>query len=275
MDASEQIQRMGEFLDKKKAEIAELIRKKELHLNISFSEISRFDPELAEELLDNPEDILQAGNLAIKNINSAIKNFYLRFKDLPKSAQVKVREIRSSHIGKFVSIDGVVRQKSDVRPQVTIAKFECPACGNVISVPQLDTKFHEPTRCGCGRKGKFKILEKELVDAQGIVLEENPEKLEGGEQPKRINLFLKADLVSPLSEKRTNPGMNILVTGQIKEVPIISRTGAPSTRFDLMVDINHVEPKEESFHELSISKKQEDAILELSKDPHLLKKMIA
>ena len=34
MDASEQIQRMGEFLDKKKAEIAELIRKKELHLNI-------------------------------------------------------------------------------------------------------------------------------------------------------------------------------------------------------------------------------------------------
>ena len=113
-----------------------------------------------------------------------------------------IRNIRSKHINKFVHVEGIVRQKSDVRPQVTAAKFECPVCGNVINVLQLNGSFKEPSKCGCGRKGKFTLLSKELVDAQGIVLEEVPENLEGGEQPKRMSIFLKYDLVSPMSEKK-------------------------------------------------------------------------
>jgi replicative DNA helicase Mcm len=274
MDASEQIQKIGEFIENKRAEIAEKIRKSEFFIEIEFNELSKHDPELAEELLENPEDILQAGEIAIKQMDFEVKKFWLRFKNLPESSKLKIRDIRSAHINKFFSVDGIVRQKSDVRPQVTIAKFECPSCGNVLTVPQLENKFNEPANCACGRKGKFKQLSKELVDAQGLVLEENPEKLEGGEQPKRMNVFLKEDLVSPLSEKKTNPGMAITVTGQLKEIPIISKTGAPTTRFDLMIDANHVEPKEESFFELKITKKEEKEILELSEDPHLLKKMV-
>ena len=130
----------------------------------------------------------------------------MRVKNLPEPARVLIRNVRSKHLGKFLITEGIVRQKSDVRPQVTTAKFECPSCGNTISVIQLDNKFQEPSRCSCGRKGRFKLLDKALIDAQAIVLEEVPEQLEGGAQPKRINVFLQNDLVSPLSEKRTNPG---------------------------------------------------------------------
>jgi replicative DNA helicase Mcm len=164
-------------------------------------------------------------------------------------------------------IEGVVRQKSDVRPQVTSSKFECPSCGNIISVLQLDSKFKEPTRCGCGRKGKFRLLSKEMVDAQGLVLEEAPEDLEGGEQPKRMNVFLKEDLVSPLTEKKTNPGSKIRIMGQVKEVPIILRTGGQSTRFDLIIEANNVEGIEEDFSELEITKEEEEKINEIAKDP--------
>jgi len=66
---------------------------------------------------------------------------------------------------------------------------------------------------------------------QGIVLEEVPETLEGGDQPKRMNIFLKDDLVSPLTEKKTNPGSKINMVGIIKEVPIILRTGSSSSGF--------------------------------------------
>jgi len=110
---------------------------------------------------------------------------------------------------------------------------------------QLDRSFKEPARCGCGRKGKFRLVSKELVDAQGIVLEESSESIEGGEQPKRINIFLKDDLVSPISEKRASPGSKIMIVGQIKEVPIILRTGSKSTRFDLIIEANYVEGIEE------------------------------
>ena len=37
----------------------------------------------------------------------------------------------------------------------------------------------------------IQLICKEMVDAQRLVLEESPEGLEGGEQPRRLNVFLK------------------------------------------------------------------------------------
>src|SRR3989338_5314227 len=86
-----------------------------------------------------------------------------------------------------------------------------------MTILQLDTKFKEPSRCSCGRKGHFRLLSKDLVDAQRLLIEEAPENLEGGEQPKRLNVFLKEDLVEPKMEKKTTPGSMVKVYGIIKE----------------------------------------------------------
>ena len=273
MEAAEQLLKVGELLEEKRAELAEQLRHKHNYLFVTFQDLLHFDPGLAEELLENPDDVLKAAEVAVKHIDQEVKRFHLRISDLPESAQIKIKDIRSEHLGKLIQIDGIVRQKSDVRPQMVVARFECPACNTTHEIPQLDNKFHEPSRCGCGYKGKFKELSKDLVDAQRIVLEENPEKLEGGEQPKRINLFLKEDLVSPLGERKTNPGANILVTGILKEVPITARTGAQTTRFDLVVEANSTLTKEISFLDLTITKQEEEEIIALSKDPLLLEKM--
>ena len=275
MEATEQIKKFQEFFDLNyKAELLEKISKGEKFIIVNFLELSKFDPELADLLLDQPEEVIKAAELAIETeYLENEKNFKVRFYNLPASQKILVRNIRSSHIGKFLRIDGIVRQKSDVRPQVVSAKFECPSCGNVISILQVDTTFKEPSRCGCGRKGKFRLIDKELVDAQRIILEETPEDLEGGEQPKRMSIFLKYDLVSPMSEKRTNPGVKISITGYVKEVPLISRTGGQSTRFDLMVEGNCVESVEEEYLDIVINKKEEEKIKKLSIDPNLYKKM--
>jgi replicative DNA helicase Mcm len=277
MEAAEQIKKFGEFLENHYVnDIRKKIRKGEKFLVVDYSELLKFDPELGEELLENPEELIKAGELALHEFDlpENMQNFKIRFSNLPEGQKILIRNIRSSHIGKLLVMEGVVRQKSDVRPQVTTAKFECPSCGNIINVLQLDSSFKEPTRCGCGRKGKFHLLSKELVDAQGIVLEEAPENLEGGEQPKRMNVFLKDDLVSPLSERKTNPGSHIIVVGQIKEVPIILRTGAKSTRFDLLIEANHIETSDKNFYDVEITDEEEKEITELSKDKNILKKLI-
>ncbi|MBW2977566.1 minichromosome maintenance protein MCM, partial [Candidatus Woesearchaeota archaeon] len=278
MEATEQIKILGEFFENNYInQIRQKIRKGEKFLVVDYSELLKFNHELAEELLDHPEEVIKAGEVALQEFElpEHMKNFRLRFSNLPESQKIMIRNIRSKHIEKLLLIEGVVRQKSDVRPQVTAAKFECPSCGNVISVLQLDSSFKEPNRCGCGRKGKFHLLSKELVDAQGLVLEEAPENLEGGEQPKRMNVFLKDDLVSPLSERKTNPGSNIQIMGQVKEVPIVLRTGAKSTRFDLLIEANFVGATEENFYDVEISEEEEKQILELSKDKKIYKKLIS
>lgn len=277
MDAATQIKIFQDFFEATyKADILEAIRKGDAFLVVDFAELSKYNPELADEILDNPEEVIKAAELAVEHFElpDAIKNFKVRFRNLPSQQKIMLGNIRSSHIDKFFFFDGIVRQKSDVRPQVTSARFECPSCGNVISVLQVDSKFKEPSRCSCGRKGKFRLLSKELVDAQALVLEEAPEDLEGGEQPKRISILLKNDLVSPLSDKKTNPGTKIQLTGVIKEVPIVLREGGQSTRFDLIIYANHVDAVVEDFSDITIDDEEVKEIMELSKDPKLYAKLI-
>ena len=276
MEAQKQIEKFKDFVEKNYLnELTTNLRKDKKFLVVDFNGLSKFDPELADGLLEQPEDSIKAAELAIEQLDlENSEDTKVRFKNLPESQQMEIKNIRSKHLEKLFQIEGIVRQKSDVRPQVTAAKFECPSCGNVINVLQLDAAFKEPSRCGCGRKGKFRLISKELVDAQGIVLEEDPGNLEGGSQPKRMNVFLKDDLVSPFSERKTSPGSKIRVVGIIKEVPIILRTGGKSTRFDLLIEANNVEALEESFGELIISEEEERQIKEIAEDPESHKKLI-
>ncbi len=277
MDASERIKRFEEFFNQPyKQNVLQSAGKGNKFVIVDFRDLLAFDPKIAEELLESPEEVIKASETAVEAIElpSDIKNFRVRFKNLPETQRVMINEIRSSHIGKLLTISGIVRQKTDVRPQVTTSKFECPNCGNVISVLQIESSFREPDKCGCGRKGKFRLISKELVDAQGMVLEESPDELEGGDQPKRLHIFLKEDLVSPISEKRTNPGSRIVVVGVLKETPIFVK-GTRSTKFELLLEANYSEAVAEDFYQIEISKDEEKTILELSQDPKTYDRLVA
>lgn len=279
MDVTEQIRLWQEFIDiYYKAQLLENTYLGKNVLIVSFMELAKFNPELTELLLEEPEQILKAGEVALTQfdvLGQKTKNIILRIKDLPQSHKVMVRNLRAQHLNKLVYVEGLIRQKSDVRPQVTSVKFECPSCGNVMTLLQLENKFREPSRCGCGRKGKFRVLAKELVDAQGLVLEELSQDLEGGEQPKRINVLLQKDLVSPMSERKTNPGTGVRVVGVLKEVPIILRTGMQSTKFDIIVEVNYIESVDVDYSTIEISDEVEKKIFELSQDPKLHEKVIS
>lgn len=276
MEVSKQIEIFYDFLEAEyHAELLDIVRRGEKFLIIDFIKLSRHSPELADILLDDPENIVKAAEKSLEKFDfKDIKDFRIRFINLPSTQHITIRSIRNVHTGKLIYIEGLIRQKSDVRPQVTLAKFECPSCGNIISVYQVDMSFKEPAKCGCGRKGKFRLISKDMVDTQRIVLEEAPDQLEGGEQAKRIDVFLRADLVSPMSEKRTNPGSKIGVVGVVNEVPIILKTGIKSVRFDLIVEANSVSSKEESYMDVKIDSATEAEIKKLSEDPEIYAKMI-
>jgi replicative DNA helicase Mcm len=272
MDAAEQIDLLYEYIDASlKAELLSAARKEE-SLKIDFNSLSKFNIALADELLESPEDVIKAAELAIKKFDIE-KQINVRFNNLPQSAQILIRNIRSKHIDKLLNIVGVVRQKSDVRPQVTEASFECPGCGNIIKILQLESKFKTPNKCSCGRKGKFLLKSKELIDAQKIVLEEAAEDLEGGEQPKRMSVILKKDLVSPFNEKKTNPGTKVTVVGILKEIPITMKGGEQSTRFELMVESNFIDRVQEDFGDITVNAKEIAELHELAKDTKIYDKL--
>jgi len=276
LDVQQQINLLQEFLDSNyKQDLYENIRTGHQSLKVDFAKLAQFNLPLAELLLEQPDETLKACEIAVEqfDIPNKPKNFALRFINLPTSSKVFLRNIRSEHLNQLLWFEGTVRQKSDVRPQVTSARFECPSCGAIHPVLQLDTQFKGPSKCGCGYKGKFTLLSKELIDAQHLKLEELPDDLDGGAQPKRVNVFLKNDLVSPLNEKITSPGSSIKLTGVIKEVPIITRSGNKSTTFDLLIDGNALEAIQEDYTDLKITKEDIAKIKELSRDPEVFHKL--
>lgn len=260
------------FFNAYKKEISSSVRSGERVVNILFSSLSEHSPSLSESILETPQQTLAILENALDD-SGLIKNPRVRLTELPKSSHVKIREIRAKDLDKMLWIEGLVRQASDVRPQVVNAKFECPNCGALLSVLQIDNKFREPSRCTCGWKSSFRLLSKEMVDTQRLVIEESPDSLEGGEQPRRISVFLQEDLVDPKMEERTTPGSKVRIFGILKEVPIPLKTGSISTRYDIAVEANNIVPLEESFEDLQISEEEEEEILELAANPNLFRRL--
>jgi len=267
----ELVQEARRFFDTYKKEIGQNVKDGNI-VFLSFSDLASDSPQLSELLAINPEETLSVLEVALHEFG-LVNNPRIRLKEIPDSFTEKIRNLRAKHLAKLVQVDGIVRQASEVRPQVINAKFECPSCGSSISVLQVGTKFREPSRCSCGRRRDFKLLGKDMVDVQRLVVEESPEALIGGEQPRRISVFLKEDLVEPKLEEKSTPGSKIRIIGILKEVPKTSETGGILTRYDIAIEANNVIALEETFEELNISDEDERQIRELAADPNVLEKL--
>lgn len=279
MDTNQQIATFREIIEHHYlAKLLQQISNGQYFIEIDFAVISQHDPLLADVLLEQPDDTLKAAELAIRqfDIDEEIAQlFKIRILNLPEKEKILLRDLRSSHLNKLIMIEGVVRQKSDVRPKVVSSTFECPACGANLLITQNDTKFKEPGKCNsCGFKGKFRLLKKDLVDSQGIVLEESSSDLEGGEQPKRLNIYLEKDLVSPITEKKTNPGSSIRVVGILTEVQKATPQGTMTTKFDLMFIGNSVMPLQEDYTTIKITPEEEEQLVKISQDPIVKQKLV-
>ena len=99
MEALEQIGKFHEFVEGNYySNILESMRKDKKFLVIDFVKLSEFDAELAESILDNPEDTIRAFELAVEDMDiEEIKGFKVRFKNMPETAKIAIRDQRAGH----------------------------------------------------------------------------------------------------------------------------------------------------------------------------------
>jgi len=199
-------------------------------LIFDFEKLSEISPIFTEALMSKPEEVLEI-------LESVFEIKYtIRIKNLPKSSNINIENLRSENLNKLISIEARVVSISPVRSQVVNAKFECPSCGTVISVLQVDKKFREPSRCSCGRKGNFKLLKKTLIDVSRIILEDLQERTDNP-HTQRINSMIKGFLTSPEKIKIFTPGNEIKCSGVLKEVIQITKGGSRSIISDYVFEI--------------------------------------
>jgi replicative DNA helicase Mcm len=241
-------------------------------LSLDYREIERFGKvgiALADELLENPGKVIEDVLDTIKNAQlirtkdgKEPKGINIRFTNLPK--KTLIRNIRSDDINTFVSVEGILRKTTEVRPRIVEAVFRCPA-GHFTHKLQKYGKFIDPD--GCATDGcTFKKLDliparSRFIDSQKMRVQESPEGLRGGEQPQTMDVDVTDDLSGKVS-----PGDRVIINGILRSMQRVIK-GEKSTVFDIFIECNSIEVAEKEFEEVEIDEKDEDEILRLSKDP--------
>jgi len=247
---------------------------------VDYTVLDKFDTELSDSLLKDPEETLRAASDAISELDLGVAGEYnikVRVENIPASHNISIRNLRSENIEKFIAIDGVVKSATDVRPEAIRAVFECPECKKEIIVSQFGKTMQLPYACDnptCGRRGKFKTLRVDLVNAQRVGVQEPPENIVGGEQPAQLYTHLTEDLVSPLERKKTTPGNRVKIYGILRKSPIITRTGTQTNRYDLYLDANYVIATVKEFEEIELSDKDVKEIKKMAKDKNIYKRLV-
>lgn len=254
--------------DKYKDKVFEALEKypDERSIVVNYIDLEMFYADLADLLLEKPEEVIKAAQKAIRNIDPLRKNadLNIRFENIRNN--IPLRYLRSKYIGKFVAVDGIVRKTDEIRPRIMNATFECRSCMRLHEIPQRTSLISEPAICQeCGGRS-FRLLqeESEFMDTQTTKLQEPLENLSGGEQPRQILIILEDDMVDELT-----PGDIVRITGQLKTV-----RDEKTKRFNNFIYGNYIEPLEQEFEELKIDPEDEKEIKRLASDPNVYNKII-
>ncbi len=237
---------------------------------IDYFDLDKFNPDLAEKLLETPEEIFNLFSESVKEFDLEVP---VQFRNLPQKQSIKIRDLRIKHLNSFVNVEGMVKVASEVKLRIYETVYECQECGDTFTQEQRGSTLVKPFFCpSCGKRSGFKMTEKKMFDSRWLTIQE-PFESTSGEKPGEIRVFLKKELTVPEMQRKTDPGSRIFINGVMKELPRQIR-GKEATQSDTYIEANNVELAEKDVEEMEISKEDKEKIEELSKDHYLYDRLI-
>lgn len=225
-------------------------------LYVEYRHIRSFDNDVAEHLLDYPEEWLDAATEAISETVVQFKELpdvRVRVIGLPQTSEVGISKLRDVHLGKFLSLRCVISKASEVRPAYEIAPFLCLRCGHITKVDQpkdndyLQEPFAGCENSTCGKKGPFKLADDGAVmyNHQYLKVQEPIENLRG-KQPEFLNVSC-ADEIAGI----TNAGDKIIITGVLKGRPKTGKDGK-TKHLEFIFVANAIEKSDTDYENIEI-----------------------
>ncbi|HIH10152.1 MAG TPA: helix-turn-helix domain-containing protein [Candidatus Diapherotrites archaeon] len=261
------VEKFREFLEERyKKEIERLSNEypAKRSIFVDFRELEHYDTELADELLANSDTCIDAAHQAIKEIEIPLLDIgqegfapHIRIFNLPIDRQPKLKDISASHIGKIISVEGVVRQVTDVLPKLKFASWKCTRCEANYKVPQTKSIPKMPTFCSECKNRVFVLEEEssEFEDYQKIQVQEPLELLKGSEQATNLDIYVSDDLVN-----RISPGDRTRITGIVRLMPPKEK----KVVYGRYLEALHLEETAREFEEVEINPDEEEEIKKLA-----------
>ncbi|GMI14436.1 hypothetical protein TrLO_g2438 [Triparma laevis f. longispina] len=174
---------------------------------------------------ENGEEGIQNGGMGAENeVESPFPKILFRRYELrlaPQSTDamsISLRHIRSSSIGKLVSVRGMITRCSDVKPHCEVCAYSCDRCGFEI-FQQTNGKHFTPIRmCPspvCSNQGASgedtvhtQTRGSKFTKYQEVKLQELPNQVPIGHIPRSMNVHVLGELT-----RTTSPGDIVKISG--------------------------------------------------------------
>ncbi|OJJ81740.1 MCM DNA helicase complex subunit MCM6 [Aspergillus glaucus CBS 516.65] len=165
------------------------------------------------------------------------KLFSLAFYNMPLVS--RLRQLRTSQIGKLLSVSGTVTRTSEIRPELSLGTFICEQCKSVVPNVEQTFRYTEPTECPnstCGNRSGWRldIAKSTFVDWQKVKLQESSHEIPTGSMPRTMDIILRGEMVD-----RAKAGERCIFTGTLIVVPDVSQLGLPGVRPEAIRDISN------------------------------------
>jgi replicative DNA helicase Mcm len=238
-------------------ELAQRYPRDQQSLYIDWNDIYRFDPDLADDVRDYPQEILERFNEALRlfdlPVDVDLSGANVRVYNLPKSDVLDVSKVsRHENIQQLLDIRGQVQKVTKVKPRPTEAAFECQRCGTITRIPQDGYSLQDPHECkGCERQGPFRLdyQQSEWTNHQMARIQQPPERTKGGEG-EAIDAHLEEDLVNEF-----DAGDRVVLTG-ILDIEEMGKD--QDLDFDTTVDTRAVVREESDYEDIDVSEHRDE-----------------
>mmetsp|Transcript_44732 Transcript_44732/g.103455 ORF Transcript_44732/g.103455 Transcript_44732/m.103455 type:complete len:867 (-) Transcript_44732:58-2658(-) len=264
--------------------VRRMAEENQLHLDVNFTHLQEWSPQLALWISDHP---LAIQPLLNETLMIEAKRKYDTYAQMAAKEENElrvgifrfpiseaIRELCTRHINRLVNVHGVVTRRTKVCNQVKRLFLQCAKCGYPCGPFDVaEEKDLKPGACiECQSKGPWKVdREKTLYrNHQRITLQESPSSVEPGHMPRSKDVLLTGDLIDTV-----RPGDELNLTGVYRclyDAASNARTCFPV--FKTEIETVHSQRKGD-VRFVQISDEQTAQILELGRHPQLRERIIA
>ncbi|KAG6331169.1 hypothetical protein ID866_7918 [Astraeus odoratus] len=214
-------------------DIARILRTEQTRLIVNIDDLRDYNREFADGLLKQPTDFLPAFDDALVNVVTQMhdaekhelegKSYRVGFSGSFGDHHVSPRTLRAEHLGKMISLEGIITRCSLVRPKMLKSVHYCPETklfhareyrDSTTSTSNLPpTSTVTPQHDDDGRPLQMEYGHCVFRDHQRISIQEMPERAPPGQLPRSTDIILDDDLVD-----RCKPGDRVQLVGLYRSV---------------------------------------------------------
>ena len=121
---------------------------------VDYIDLDTFNPDFANQITHNPDEIFSGFNQAVLSILSEIHMDYateirdkLRLRIGNYTVQKGLRDISAEVIDKLIGVSGMVVRSSEVKPLAKKIAYRCTACNTVNEAVLKGLILKKPAKC--------------------------------------------------------------------------------------------------------------------------------